>query len=72
MRLDHNTPEAVGVTLSRRNLRVLLSKLDRPDSARTIFIKSGDTYLVVAAENDDVHYRDHAPGRMHPDDERGL
>lgn len=41
-----------GVELTRRNLEVLLAKLDMPGSARTI-VKDG--FSVRAVENDD-HY----------------
>jgi hypothetical protein len=61
--------DAVVVTLSRRNLRTLLAKLDGhpPGSARAI-MKDVDraTTLVVRAEEDDAHYADRPPGAMHP------
>lgn len=64
----------VAVTLSRRNLLVLLAKLDGhpAGSAATIHIKSGEVTLVVSAEEDAVHYKDREPGEMHPDTERAL
>ena len=55
-----------GVELTRRNLVVLLSKLDRTDSAKTIM--TGGSFFVRAVE-DDAHYADRTPGPMHPDDE---
>lgn len=63
----------VRVTLSRRNLRTLLAKLDGnpPDSACEIQKIEDDGLLCVHAEPDDVHYS-HAsrygepPGAMHP------
>lgn len=63
MRLEF-THEACGaptvtVTLSRRNLRTLLTKLNEPDSKRTIAldrIPETGYVLVVKAEDDDVHY----------------
>ncbi|MGE0028051.1 MAG: hypothetical protein AB7U07_13200 [Thermoleophilia bacterium] len=70
------------VTLSRRNLRSLLHKLDWPASARTI--TNGDAYrdgepvgdvlLVLRAEEDEEHYarRPAPPGPMHPRTERAI
>ena len=55
-----------GVELTRRNLVVLLSKLDRSDSAKTLM--TGGSFFVRAVE-DDAHYADRTPGPMHPDDE---
>ena len=55
-----------GVELTRRNLLVLLSKLDRSDSAKTLM--TGGSFFVRAVE-DDAHYADRTPGPMHPDDE---
>lgn len=59
-----------GVELTRRNLEVLLAKLDGnpPDSACTI---EKDGFFVKAVENDE-HYTDHQPGIMHPDTEAAL
>jgi hypothetical protein len=54
--------EIIGVELTRRNLEVLLAKLDMPDSARTI-IDPTDTIFVRAVENE-VHYANRAPGPM--------
>lgn len=55
-----------GVELTRHNLVVLLSKLDRSDSAKTLM--TGGSFFVRAVE-DDAHYADRTPGPMHPDDE---
>ena len=64
------------VTLSRRNLKTLLAKLDGfpPDSVCTISKDEGDHYLYVIAEEDDVHYNrpEGGPGPMHPDTEARL
>lgn len=49
----------VVVTLSRRNLRTLLTKLNDPDSVRTLTlnrIPELGYLLTVRAEEDDVHY----------------
>lgn len=67
------------VTLSRRNLRALLAKLDEaPDgSMRTLYGPSFYPLTAVRAEEDDEHYR-HAsrdgagPGPLHPDTERKM
>lgn len=60
------SPGVVTIELSRRNLTVLLAKLDDPLSARTI-LKSTDDGTVLAevrAVEDDAHYADRAPGEM--------
>lgn len=62
----------VVVTLSRRNLQALLLKLDEPESARTLIRDFEDHRLIVRAEDDDVHYADREPGRMHPREEERL
>ena len=65
----------MNVVLSRRNLLVLLSKLDRvalgEKSARQIIKPNG---ITITAEEDDVHYgnRGHGPGPMHPADEERI
>lgn len=72
----------VTVTLSRRNLLTLLSKLDRKsageDTACTLIKYDGRVEMgretaradvfVVAAEDSDV-YKDREPGVVHPKDE---
>lgn len=50
------------VELTRRNLEVLLAKLDDPASERSI-IDGGQNVMVRAVENN-VHYADRAPGDM--------
>jgi hypothetical protein len=61
--------------LTRRNLEVLLAKLDDPLSERTLLDPDGVIY-VTAVENDangiyvtavenDAHYSDRAPGPMY-------
>lgn len=76
MRLDSVTPQTVRLTLSRRNLIALLSKIEVEDSARTIFkeypvshpaVNDGRPFtltLYVTAEADDAHYEDRPPGEM--------
>lgn len=78
MRLE-TSEGIVRVTLSERNLRSLLAKLEGSprDSARTLTYATAGPLLVVSAETDDVHYahpeRDVPyPGAMHPDTERAL
>ena len=48
--------------LTRRNLTVLLAKLDDPSSLRTII--DPDDQIAVHAVEDYEHYRDRAPGAM--------
>jgi hypothetical protein len=66
---------ALEVTLSERNLLVLLSKLYTPGSARTLVvaadIPSAFQEVLIRAEPDELHYADpvrggRPPGRMHP------
>lgn len=50
------------VELTRRNLLVLLAKLDDPDSVRTIM--DGDAMISVRAVEDEDHYGHRMPGPM--------
>lgn len=50
------------VELTRRNLMVLLAKLDDPSSARTII--DGENNIAVKAVEDFAHYANRAPGEM--------
>lgn len=56
------------ITLSRRNLLTLLSKIDQPASARTLFAGQGgvggfgDGPVIVRAESDEVHYANREDG----------
>lgn len=60
------------VELTRRNLMVLLAKLDgHPlDSACTIV--DSERRIAVQAVEDAEHYADREPGRMHDDTETAL
>jgi hypothetical protein len=62
-RIDGMTFE---LELSRRNLEVLLAKLDDPASARTLMKVSedGDIVRVIAVENEH-HYSDRPPGAVY-------
>ena len=65
------------VTLSRRNLKTLLAKLDEhpSESGRTINRYNDEgNLLVVTAEEDHIHYRKrgYGPGLMHPDTESAI
>jgi len=81
MKLEKNGNHTV-VTLSERNLKTLLTKLQWPESARTIGSNDvyvdgkmvwGETFDVVA-ESDEQHYgnRPAPPGPMHPKTEEDL
>lgn len=61
------------VTVSERNLRSLLNKLERPDSARTLVKteESGQTIILVA-EHDGPHYAGREPGPVHEADDPGV
>lgn len=51
------------IELTRRNLEVLLAKLDDPASARTIC--DGTTGFAVTAVENDAHYLTRPPGPMY-------
>jgi hypothetical protein len=60
----------VELRLSRRNLQVLLAKLDGhpPGSACTLERDDGSGVVFrVIAEQDREHYGDRAPGDVHPE-----
>lgn len=63
--IDNGPGRAPVLELTRRNLEVLLQKLDDPDSKRTIMSAKGPHRLcaVHAVENDE-HYSDREPGEM--------
>lgn len=50
------------IELTRRNLMVLLAKLDDPDSQRTLIDPDG--MIAVRAVEDAEHYADREPGPM--------
>jgi len=49
--------------LTRRNLTVLLDKLDDPLSQRSLM--DGDGYIIVKAVEDDEHYANREPGLVY-------
>jgi hypothetical protein len=61
--------QGVHITLSRRNLETLLSKIDRPESARTIGRQTDKGAVWVTSEPDEYHYQGREPGIVHPLDE---
>lgn len=61
---------SINVTLSRRNLETLLSKLGRGGSACTLFSEAENGWtLIVTAETDELHYSNRVAGAVHPLDE---
>lgn len=50
------------IELTERNLRVLLAKLQDPDSRRTLM--DPDRKIFVVAVPDEAHYADRSPGEM--------
>jgi hypothetical protein len=62
------------MVLSRKNLEVLLEKLDGhpPNSACTIMGGLDAPGWLVRAEENDVHYLDREAGFMHPDTEDAV
>lgn len=58
--IDGPTPT---LELTRRNLEVLLQKLDDPLSHCTII--DGDARIYVRAVENEVHYSDREPGEMY-------
>ena len=70
MRFETSDFGYVTVTLSRRNLLTLLSKLDQRDSRRMITRRCEDgTQLYVRVEPDEEHYTEREPGPMSPESE---
>jgi len=58
------------VYLSRRNLLALLAKLDgHPKGSQCSIIRDS---LQVIAEEDDEHYKERKPGKMHAETERKI
>ena len=76
MKLEVVGAQLAIVRLSRRNLLSLLTKLDWPESARTLakVDDEGGPVLICIAEEDGLHYgqRSYPPGSMHPRTERDL
>lgn len=81
MRLELREDGVVLVTLSRRNVLSLLSKLEQKHSARAIVMRGAyvygvlheDLFLAVQVEPDELHYADREPpGEMSPETERFL
>lgn len=73
MRLERNVSDVV-IVLSRRNLLTLLAKLDEhPKGSLKQIVKVGhNEYITVKAEEDESHYSDRQPGRMHPETEAAI
>lgn len=63
--------KAIRVTLSRKNLSVLLDKLNGTPSlsAKTLYKYIGSHMLIVTAEEDEDHYKETPAGLMHPSNE---
>ncbi len=51
------------IELTRRNLEVLLAKLDDPKSERTLI--DGEHLVAVRAVENDAHYKTRRPGRVY-------
>lgn len=64
----------IHLALSRANLVTLLTKLDQPESERTILRRDDDVLLIVTGESDEVHYADRngKRGIMHPTAEEAI
>jgi len=63
MKITESFSGMIKVELSRRNLEVLLAKLDNADSACTL-LSPCRTAIVVAVENHE-HYSERPPGIMY-------
>ena len=63
---------AIIVTLSERNLLVLLSKLKRENSAKTLCKTTEAGFIMLVVEPDAEHYGTTTPGKMHPKDEQFI
>jgi hypothetical protein len=66
MKVIHFSTESrsVYVELTRRNLEVLLAKLDDETSARTIIKSDKAGMITVRAVENEAHYSDREPGPM--------
>lgn len=62
MKFEENPGGIHRLELTRRNLEVLLDKLDLPGSSRTIVC--GDNSIMVTAVENDEHYADRPAGVM--------
>jgi hypothetical protein len=62
MKIVESASGMIRVELSRRNLEVLLAKLDEPGSICSI-LSPCRTAIIVAVDNDE-HYSDRNPGVM--------
>lgn len=58
-----HVPDQNRIELTRRNLEVLLAKLDDPASARTLC--DGTTGFAVTAVENEEHYANRAPGKVY-------
>lgn len=54
----------VAVTLSKRNLLALLDKVDRNESAATIYKRCDGVVVCVQAQTDERHYEGRTAGVM--------
>lgn len=65
---------SITITLSERNLRALLVKLDDPESLRTIYLDDDEGRVFISAQKDADHYAalGRSPGLMHPRTEEML
>lgn len=59
---NHGVTPRREIELTRRNLSVLLAKLDDPNSLRTIIDPEGQ--IAVRAVEDEEHYSNRPPGAM--------
>lgn len=72
MNVQTKDDNSIFITLSRRNLETLLSKLDRGPSESACLLTrhcEDGTFLMVHAEPDWEHYAKRAPGDVHPLDD---
>lgn len=60
------------VELTRRNLLALLAKLDGKPSDLLCTVVDPSGSIAVKAVEDDEHYSDRAPGRMHDETEEAV
>jgi hypothetical protein len=60
----HDNYPVIRVELTRRNLEVLLAKLDDPNSTRTLYKGDCEVAAFITAVENDVHYGDRDPGPM--------
>lgn len=74
MKMHRFADGKIEVVLSRRNIEVMLAKLNGhpPDSLLTALGGGEAEGLILRVEENDIHYGDRPYGRAHPDTEAAV